>query len=173
MRKINLFLLFISFAILSKAQQKKSIENSKFSFAAGINLGLPLGDFNLSHTFGLGAELQSEYRINGVTAIYGSVGYTNFFGKKYEFEEPENLNSGLIPIIAGTKIYATQRFFIGAKAGIGIVTGFGSGAGFDYQPQAGFDLQKLQFNLGYNGVTGITGDGGNISNLFLSVLYKF
>jgi len=170
MRKINLFLLFISFATVSKAQQKKSIENNKLSFAAGINLGLPLGDFNLSHTFGLGAEFQSEYRINGVTAIYGSVGYTNFFGKEYKFEEPEDLSSGLIPIIAGAKIYVTEQFFIGAKAGIAIVTGFGSGTGLDYQPQAGFDLQKLQLNLGYNGVTV---DGGSISTLFLSVLYKF
>lgn len=131
---------------------------------------MPIGDFSDTHSMGIGIELQPEYSVTEKAAIYGSAGYTEFFGKKFDFEEPENLSSGLIPVLVGAKVYISPQFFIGVKAGIGILTGWGSGVGFDYQPQFGFNAKNYQVNFGYNG---LSSEGVTLSSLSLSVLYKF
>lgn len=169
MKKAFLLVLFSVFLITVKAQQAK-LTLTKFTFAGGINVGLPIGDFGDIHTFGIGAELQPEYRINNFSAVYGSLGYTQFFGKKFNFEEPESLSSGLLPVLIGAKVYLSPQFFVGAKAGLGFITGWGSGAGLDYQPQIGLNNKNFQVNFSYNG---LSDDGVTISSLLLSVLYKF
>jgi len=74
---------------------------------------------------------------------------------------------GLIPILAGAKFYPAPKFFVGAKAGLGILTGSGdSESAFDYQPQVGYSAEKFEVNLGYNA---LTKDGETLSNL--SMLY--
>jgi hypothetical protein len=167
-RMVFLFSL-IAVLITVNAQQTKPKTN-KFFFAGGINLGLPIGDFSDTRSVGIGIELQPEYNVNGKAAMYGSVGYTEFFGKKFDFEDAENLSSGLIPVLIGGKVYISPQFFIGAKAGLGILTGWGSGVGFDYQPQFGFNGRNYQVNFGYNG---LSSEGVTLSSLSLSVLYKF
>jgi len=166
----KLFFLFALVIIVSKiqAQENKPAETG-FRFAAGINVGLPTGDFGDSHSFGIGVEAQPEYLLSNKLSVYGSAGYTNFFGKKISGFKIDNV--GLIPILAGAKFYPAPKFFVGAKAGLGILTGSGdSESAFDYQPQVGYSAEKFEVNLGYNA---LTKDGETLSNLSLSFLYKF
>src|ERR1044072_280455 len=111
-----LFLLAIVFKTVNAQDEKAS---SGFRFSGGVNLALPTGDFNETHSFGIGVELQPEYNLSNKFSIYGSAGYTNFFGKKFEGEKLDNV--GLIPILAGVRVYPAPEFFIGVKGGLGIL----------------------------------------------------
>lgn len=78
---------------------------------------------------------------------------------------------GYIPILAGVRVYPSPNFFIGAKAGYGILTGNGESEGaFNYEPQIGYNGTKFQLALGYNG---LSKDGSTMSHLGLSAIYKF
>ena len=168
MKKLFLPFLFLIVIKTVSAQNEKA-KSSDFRFSGGIDLALPTGDFNETHSFGLGVQLQPEYNISSMFSVYGSIGYTNFFGKKFEGEKFDNV--GLIPILAGVRLYPASQFFAGAKFGIGILTGGGdSESAFDYQPQIGYNSDVFQLALGYNG---LSKNGATLSNLVLSFLYKF
>ena len=167
-----LLLLFITLTTVKAQDEPKSSSAAAatgFHFAAGINLGLPIGDFGDSHSFGVGVEVQPEYMLSKMFSIQASAGYTEFFGKKIGSFKIDDV--GLIPILVGVKVYPAEQFFIGFKAGLGVLTGSGnSESAFDYQPQVGYNAEKFQINLGYNG---LSKDGETLSNLSLSLLYKF
>lgn len=168
MKKLFLLFSFTALLIVVKAQDQTT-STTGFHFAAGVNLGLPIGDFGDISSFGIGVEAQPEYNVSDAFSIVGSAGYTSFFGKKIAGIKIDNV--GLIPILAGVRYYVAPQFFIGAKAGIGILTGSGdSESAFDYQPQIGYNADKFQVNLGYNG---LSKNGETLSNLSLSLLYKF
>jgi hypothetical protein len=167
MKKTFLLLLLILLLMAAKAQQTDSSHDG-FHFAGGINMALPLGEFSDSYSFGIGLELQPEYRLPGIVSIYGSVGYTNFFAKNIETLNVKDI--GMVPILAGGKVYLSPQFFIGAKFGVGLLTGGADGSSFDYQPQFGFNGKRFLLNFSYNG---LSKNNVTLSSFFLSWLYKF
>jgi len=172
MRKLFLLLSFTLIFFTAKAQEKE-LSFKGFHFAAGASLGLAIGDFGDTHSVGLGFELEPEYSANGLVSVYGSAGYTNFFARDLSISGGEDFSAddiGIIPILAGAKIYLAAPFFIGAKLGVGILTGGVSGTGFDYQPQFGFNNKKFLVNFSYNG---LSKNSVTLSSLSISVLYKF
>ena len=172
MKKLFLLLLFTGLLIAINAQENKSPIKG-FHFAAGPSLGLAIGGLNETHSIGIGIELQQEYSANGIVSIYSSAGFTNFFARDLKVSGGQDYGTGdvgIIPIVAGVKLYVAPPFFIGAKLGVGILTGSANGAGFDFQPQCGVNNKKFQVNFSYNGVSK---NGVTLSSLILSVLYKF
>lgn len=170
MKKVILPVLF-SIMLFSVQAQKRTSGN--FSFAAGVNLGFPVGDFSDSHSVGPGFILQPEYHVDNMFSIYGSTGFTNYFGKKPDlppFADFKYKDQGVIPIVAGPKFNITPQFFLGAKLGVAILTGATEGAGFNYQPQLGYEANKLIIDFGYNG---ISKENSTLSSFSLGVLYKF
>jgi len=153
------------------AQSKSKSSGGDFTFAGGLNLALPVGDFNLTHNFGIGVQLQGEYKFSENLSGVATTGYTNFFGKDYGggFKAA---NVGLIPILAGIRYYPAETFFFGGQIGYGIFTGGGGGApkGFDYKPQIGYNAENFQLIFAFEGVS-VT--GGTLSNLGLTGVYKF
>ena len=147
--------------------------NAQFSFGGGIRLGMPIGDFSDTHSFGIGAEVQGEYSFSENFTGIITTGYTSFFGKtvNFGFGDVELDAVGLIPIIAGVRVYPSSNFFIGAQAGYGILTGNGDSEGaFMYQPQVGYNANKFQIALNYNG---LSKDGSTLSHIGLTAIYKF
>jgi len=144
-----------------------------FQFGGGLRLSVPIGDFSQSHSFGIGGELQGEYGFSEqVTGIFTS-GYSNFFGKKENFGgfSVEYSSVGYIPILAGIRYYTGSSVFIGAQAGYGVLTGNGTSSGaFNYQPQVGYNAEKIQIAISYNGMSK---EGSTISHIGLTALYKF
>jgi hypothetical protein len=141
-----------------------------FHFGGGLRFALPLGDMADGSSFGIGAELQGEYMFSDMVSGTFTTGYTSFLGKTVE--GVKSPSSGYIPILAGIRVYPSPTFFIGAKAGYGIVTvsGFGSSGAFNYEPQIGYNGTKIQLALGYNG---LSQTGGTSSHMALSAIYKF
>lgn len=145
-----------------------------FSFGAGVRLALPIGDFGDYYSFGVGGELQGEYGFSDKVSGVFTTGYTNFFGKSYDipgFGTVDGESVGYIPILAGIRVYPSANFFIGAQAGYGLFTGNGGSDGaFNYQPQIGYNAEKFQVALNYNGVSQ---DGSTTSHIGLTAIFKF
>ncbi|HEX6193993.1 MAG TPA: hypothetical protein VFZ42_16585 [Chitinophagaceae bacterium] len=147
--------------------------NAQFTFGAGLRLGLPVGDFSETHSFGVGGELQGEYNFSEKFSGVITTGYTSFFGKTIDFGfgEVDVDAVGLIPIIAGVRVYPSTSFFIGAQAGYGILTGGGESEGaFMYQPQIGYNAEKFQLALNYNA---LSKDGSTLGHIGLTGIFKF
>jgi hypothetical protein len=146
--------------------------NAQFTFGAGIRLGMPIGDFGDTHSFGIGGELQGEYNFTENVSGVITTGYTSFFGKTVDFGfgEVELDAVGLIPIIAGVRVYPSTNFSIGAQAGYGILTGNDDSEGaFMYQPQVGYNADRFQIALNYNA---LTKDGSTLGHIGLTAIFK-
>ena len=169
MKKLTLALSIIATSFIASAQSNEGA----FHFAGGLHVGLPVGSFGDSHSFGIGAELQGEYNFAETLSGTITTGYTSFFGKEvsipgfgtYKYE-----SVGYVPILAGVRVYAAPAFFIGGKIGYGIFTGTGNPSGFNYRPEIGYNGERFQLAVGYNGVS-VT--GGTLGHIGLSALYKF
>lgn len=134
-------------------------------------MALPVGDFHLSHSIGVGAELQAEYKLSPQASLTGTTGYTNFMGKSETFGGYKYKYSsvGYIPILVGARVYPSENVFIGGKAGYGILTGGGSGGAFNFEPQVGYNANKFQLAVGYNALV----DDGTLGHLGVSAVLKF
>jgi len=144
-----------------------------FQFGGGIRVGLPIGDFSETHSFGIGGELQGEFGFSDNFSGIITAGYTSFFGKTIDILGTSfKIDAvGLIPIIAGVRVYPSDNFFIGAQAGVGILTGGGSSeSGFNYQPQIGYNTEHFQIALCYNG---LSKNGSTLSHIGLTAIFKF
>lgn len=169
MKKAFLFFAIVVCSTISVNAQAPS----GFQFGAGLRLGLTVGDFSNTHTMGIGGELQGEYGFSEKASGIISVGYNHFLGKSVSESGISIVydNASLIPVLAGARFYATPKFFIGAQAGIGIFSAYGeSVTGFNWQPQIGFNTNKIQIALNYNG---LSKDGTTTSHLGLTGIYKF
>jgi hypothetical protein len=138
-----------------------------FTFGAGINAGLPIGDASNISSFAVGGELQGELKFTeNVSAVF-TTGYTHFIGK--DLGLGIKISYAAVPILAGVRYYPTEKFFVGAQIGYGFFTGDAEGGGFAYKPQVGYDAGKVQLALSYNAIS----DNGTISWLGLSGIFKF
>lgn len=167
MKKVFLATAFIVASFIGAKGQEG------FTFGAGVRVGLPIGDFSDSHSFGIGVEAQGEYQFSEMFSGVITSGYTSFFGKKYDIPGVGSYKAdaaGLIPILAGVRVYPSTNFFIGAQAGYGILTGGSSGGAFNYQPQVGYNSGSFQLALNYNG---LSKNGTTLSHIGLTGIYKF
>src|ERR1700738_5122725 len=115
MKKVVLALLALSATVLGVKAQSSSMQ--PFTFGAGVNLGLPVGTFHNTHNFGIGVQLQGEFLFSDNISGVVTTGYTNFFGKSYNYGtgvSSKFTNVGLIPILAGVRFYPASLFFVGA-----------------------------------------------------------
>jgi hypothetical protein len=163
-------LLVATFAFASLLGAKAQSDASGFHFGAGINLGLPIGDFGDFWSFGIGVEAQGEYMFSEKFSGVVNSGYTSFFGKDLGNGVKADA-VGLIPILAGVRVYPSSQFFIGARAGLGIFTGNGSSnTGFSYRPEIGYNGGAVQVALSFNGWSK---DGGSLNHIGLTAIYVF
>jgi hypothetical protein len=167
-------LLFVlAIAIFSVTAVNAQQSGGNFHFGGGLRLALPTGDLGDIQGFGIGAELQGELMFSDKFSGTITTGYTSFTGKDFTFmgTTVKGESMGYIPILAGVRVYPSQNFFIGGKLGYGILTGGGSSEGaFNYEPQIGFNAEKIQIALGYNA---LSKEGSTLSHLGLSAIYKF
>lgn len=168
MKKIFILALSLAGAIGANAQSKSSKE---VQYSGGIRFAVPVGNFHLSHSIGIGAELQAEYKLQPNVSLTGTTGFTNFVGKKVQYWEYTYKNDavGYIPILVGARYYPSSNVFVGGKAGYGILTGAGSGGAFNLEPNVGYNADKYQVSLGYNALI----DDGTLGHFGVTAVYKF
>jgi hypothetical protein len=137
-----------------------------FKLGAGVNVGLPLGDFGDAANFIAGVELQGELAFTEKVKGIATTGYSHVFYKDIMGFKP---SQGIIPILVGARGYLSEQFFLTGQVGYAVVTGDFSGGGFAFKPQVGYDAGKFQLGLSYNGVS----DNGTSGWLGLSGIVKF
>jgi len=167
------FLLIATFVVAGFTGLKAQSDASGFHFGAGVHLALPIGDWSDFYSFGIGGEVQGEYMFSEKFSGVINSGYTSFLGKTVDFGGVSEKTDavGLIPILAGVRVYPATKFFIGARAGISIFTGGGESTSvFHYRPEIGYNGGPVQVALHFNG---LSKDGETTSFIGLTAIYVF
>jgi hypothetical protein len=163
MRNYLILILLIAASHYGKAQDKTG-----FHIAAGPRVALPVSDLGDLTTFGIGGEVQLEYRfIQKLSAIVSS-GYTSFIGEEFAGYKFQNVS--YIPVLGGFRYYPLYHAFIGAKAGYGVLSSGGTSAGaFNFEPHVGYNSKYIQAYISYNS---LSAKGIDDSHVGLTILYK-
>lgn len=131
------FTITVMIASLTLIAQQGPV-NRGFKVGVGANLAIPLSNLN-STSIGAGFDLLAQYGIAEQVAITADAGYTVLFGKD-GFSD-----LSIVPIRAGLRFFPSPAFYLGAKAGVGILntkgaesksaTAYSFGAGYYLTPQ--------------------------------------
>lgn len=146
--------LFLSLVLLASLSMKAQ---NDFNLGIGAHAGLTTTG---GSQFLLGADLQGEYKFSNMASVVGSLGYTQFLVNGGGF--------GAVPVLAGARLYPDEKFFIGAQIGYGLFTQTGGGSGFAFKPGFGYNSDKMQISLDYNGISNM----GTFSWLSLTTTFK-
>ncbi len=163
MKKLLILSFLITFYFTSVAQE--SVQG--FRVGGGLSVVAPIGNNLNAYSVGVGLDLLGQYGISSQIAITGDVGYTTIFAKN---DGVDAFN--IIPIRAGIRFFPSDKFYLGGKAGVGILTGSGnSTSGFAYGVGAGFRMDdKLDIGLNYDAVSK---NSTSFSYLGLRLVYFF
>ena len=135
MKKI--FLAITGIAFFSGAFAQKETDNS-FRFSVGPEIGFATGDFNITHSVGIGATVQGEFNVFTGTNLTLTTGYISYAGKsagsgiKYKA-------AGILPLKAGVKYFLSEGFYGAAQLGAGFFNN-GGGTAFAYTPMLGYEF---------------------------------
>lgn len=103
-----IFFAMISFAIPAQQKDKKDIEIS-----AGVSFLIPVYNMSLN-SVGAGIDVIALYNLQKKLALTADAGLSVFFSR---FDNPPTT---LVPLRAGIRYYAGDKYFIAGKTGIGI-----------------------------------------------------
>lgn len=161
---------------IANAQEKGSIH-----LGAGIDVGLPLGDFGEGFGIGIGASAKGLYGLSDVSQATLTLGFLRF-GMK-DGSDMVTGSTGLIPVLAGYRhrfgsLYGegqigltTVRTSIKFKdTGIGNFSGSSSSTHLGYGAGVGYLMDAWDIGVRFQGVSG---DGGNLNFVALRVGYNF
>lgn len=156
MKKLLIFSLLCALYINTMAQGP----GPGFRIGGGLSVVAPISNLE-GYSVGVGVDLLGQYGVSDQFAITGDIGYTTIFAKD------DNIKSlNIVPIRAGIRFYPASQFYLGGKAGVGIISGSGSSSsGFAYAFGGGFKMDdKLDIGLNYEGfskkVSGISSSFG-------------
>ncbi|MGB5982660.1 MAG: outer membrane beta-barrel protein [Nonlabens sp.] len=143
------------------------------SIYAGLNVGLPIGDFGDSHTFGIGVEAGYLYPVSESLMVGGNVGFMSFSGDEVDLGPLGSVEIDAINYvpIAATAIYSfgDSGFGVGADVGYALALDDVADGGLMYEPKAVFNTETLMFSLGYQTVADVV----DLSSIQLGAAYKF
>ncbi len=179
MKKIKLFFLLAFFCLLAHGTYAQ--------FSAGLDLGLPMGNFSDIASTGFGGSVRYDGVISDKLGWTAAAGYLSFSGKNYTIGNvsiPFGTTSN-IPVSGGVKYYfseANNGFYGGVDLSINFLSTYvytynsGNGGGYNLQsesqskfgvnPGIGYRLPNWDFAARYNAV-------GDFSYLGLRVAYVF
>lgn len=152
---------------------------------AGIDIGMPIGDFGNAYGIGFGATAKGLYGISDIGQITLTMGYIHFGIK----DAPDEISgsAGLIPILGGyrhhfEKLYAEGQFgFTVVRSsmkyknlegipGLGEIGGSSSNTNLGYAFGVGYLFDKWDLGLRFQGVSS---SGGSLNFVALRVGYSF
>jgi hypothetical protein len=174
MKKVVLSLAIAALALGANAQKKEASKGSMGThFGIGINANLPIGDYSDFYSFGVGGQVSAEHNFSENFSGLASLGYTTYVGKTVDYGtiKVKYASAGFIPVMVGARYYAAPQFFLGAKVGYAVGANTGNKGGFAYEPQVGFNSERFQASVGYNGVS-LSG-GSSFSAIAATFVYKF
>lgn len=165
-------------AVAFGANAQKSEDGAKLKFSVGLEAALPIGDFGLASSFGIGATAQANYNVAENIDLTLNAGYISFAGKDQTFSYPgiptqtiKGEATGFIPVLAGLQYQFGGGLYGSAQLGLTFGSGAGSGSIFTYAPGVGYKISdNIDALLKY---TGYSQTGGSLSTVGLRVAYTF
>lgn len=152
MKKLFLLSIIAVFAIGSM--------NAQGQFRAGINGGIPVGDFADFSTFAIAVDLGYLFEISDDFDAGIETGYTNFFGKD-GFD-----GFSFIPITAVGNLDVSEEISLEAGAGYAVSLESNGGGDFYWKFQAAYALDEdSDIGLSYRSVSG--GNGFSLDAIML------
>lgn len=165
----------LSAVLLVAALSNVNAQDSHFKL--GAHAGLPIGNLADGYSFNLGLDVAYLWKVNNITEIGITTGFSNYFGKEiYISGYGTSLNFKLedfqiIPLAATAKFNVANKFFIGTDIGYAFFLGDDVNTGaFYFQPKAGFDLNKSELYLSYKR---LSNNGNSIGSINLGYAYNF
>jgi hypothetical protein len=172
MKKTMFIILCSAFASVAIAQNTPANIRG-FKVAGGINVAIPANNLK-SYSIGVGADLLAQYGISNSFGITGDVGYTTLFpNDKGKAAGVRDLQ--IFPIRLGLRYYPSSAFYVGAKAGLGLLSDKGldnQNRTLTYSFGGGFMASpKLDLGLTYDGYTNNGASGiGNFNDNSLGIV---
>lgn len=180
MKKIFASTVLFVFVALAAVAQKGDI-----GVGAGIDVGLPIGDFADGYGVGIGASAKGFYGLSDAGQATLTLGYIRF-GLK---DMPDGMSgsAGLIPVLAGYR-HRFDNLYAEGQAGLTVVRsavtvkgleglpgldaigGSSSDTNFGYAIGAGYLFNSWDLGLRFQGVSG---DGGSLNFMALRIGYNF
>jgi opacity protein-like surface antigen len=185
MKKLILSVAILTLGVLSANAQRGS-EDKTVKISIGAEGALPMSDLKTTSKFGFGGSAQAEFEVSDNIGVTLSAGYLTFSGKTISIPvsfDPITMQPiygpykvpsvNIIPVLAGAKIYFTEKVYGSAQAGWSFFSAKGSSSanGFTYAPGIGFYVcPNFDLLVKYQGSTK---DGSTISFLGLRAAYSF
>lgn len=176
MKKVFIFSFVFIFAGFAAFAQKG---NNQIS--AGVDLGLPIGNFGESSKLGIGGTAKGMYGIGTAGQIELTVGYTSFGAK--ESSSAMKASIGIIPVFAGYRHHINQFYLepqlglsiIRSKAsvdigGMGSYSGSSSTTAFGWAVGAGYVFDSFDLSIRYQSASK---EGGSLGFFGLRFGYNF
>jgi hypothetical protein len=164
MKKVLLLLTVLcGLSISSFAQSSK-----QGHFSIGFEAGLPVGDASDVYNAVIGGSLKYDLPIAAKTYFNVSAGY-NAFLTKDRYKPFLGSSNGAVPLKAGLKYFADQRFFIEGQLGAAFSTESGGSTFFVYSPGVGYAFDGFEAGIRYEGWS----NNGTISQLGLRLAVNF
>lgn len=149
---------------------------------AGIDFGLPIGDFSDVYGFGYGATVKGLYGISDAGQVGLTLGYQRF-GLKDDYDDMMSGSMGISPIFALYR-HNLGGLYIEPQAGLSVnkvnlkITesdwgdfgGSASNTSFGYAVGLGYMFDKIDVSARYQG---LTQSGENLSFIGLRIGYNF
>ena len=159
-----------------------SAQKTDSGFRLGVNVGLPVGDFNQTHSFTAGADVAYLYPLAENFRLGVATGYSHYFGKKTKldlwFLGPKEIkvpDLGVIPVAAtGEYTFGGSNVFLGVDLGYAFFTEKdlkNENGSFYYQPKLGYSFDK-RHDL-YFSYKGFTRNNANAGSINLGYAYNF
>ncbi|MCW3093207.1 MAG: hypothetical protein JWP81_4276 [Ferruginibacter sp.] len=170
------FVLFVTVCISAFAQNE--VQENKFSFNAGPELGFATGSFSGTHSVGFGGSAQAEYFVIDKLKATATIGLLTYVGKSY-ISSTNYAALRIIPLRLGAKYFLFKGLYGGAQMGVAFLGNFEpyNGTAFAYSPlMLGYEFttksnKSIDATIKYDAYTG-TG-AGTIGSFGIRLAYVF
>jgi len=161
MKKVLLLAAFAIFAF--------SASNAQGQFRAGIDVGLPIGDFSDFYSFNVQLDVSMLWEVAESFDAGVITGYSHSFGKDFDtaFGTIPVDDAQFLPIAGAARYMIGDAFSLGADIGYALGINDGNDGGFYYRPRVAYGISdNADIVFSY---TGVSVTGGTFNTITLGV----
>lgn len=138
MKKVIVFTVMALFASLAGFAQK----GDGFKFSVGAELGFATGNFNVTHSIGIGATAQIEIPLQDKLYGVASGGILIYNGKAILGQgNTKYTGQNIIPVRVGAKYFLTGGVYGAAQVGLAFLSNYATGTAVSFSPQIGYEFK--------------------------------
>lgn len=177
--KISLILVIMFGPSGVMAQSKSGVPGQGVRLSAGVETGVPVGNFANGTKWNIGGSVQADFNVvKRVLFVTANAGYNHFFT-----ENDARGDIQLIPVKAGLKYFPVGKFYVQGEAGASFLANKSKidadkSASFVYAPQVGYLIRLgkssyLDAGIRFESNSKLYNNGNRANFLGLRVAYAF